>query len=249
MTVRVSDIRGWIAWLETFKNKRGRRLGGGTIRHHLNTLSNLYRRAQEEEVVIPGFNPVAALMEKPAGSRQEARWLEMPEAALVFEAARQLPPLAGTVLDREAMERLRAVWEAGRFRSKRAAARAYGVSDVVIGRILRGEQEAVEPIDDARPAYVLVALFLLTGCRFREVAGLEVSDPPGLGVRPPARAGGTLLVPSWTASGEERRSWTSPSCSTAWRGVLGSRRAPSEAGCSATPTARPGSRHSTAARR
>jgi hypothetical protein len=28
-TVRVSDIRGWIAWLETFENKRGRRLGGG----------------------------------------------------------------------------------------------------------------------------------------------------------------------------------------------------------------------------
>jgi len=100
----------------------------------------------------------------------------MPEAALILEAARQLPPLAGTLLDREAMERLRADWEAGQFRSKPEAARAYGVSDVVIGRILRGEQEAVEPIDDARHAYVLVALFFFTGCRFREVAGLELDD-------------------------------------------------------------------------
>jgi len=115
-------------------------------------------------------------MEKPAGSRFEGRWLEMPEAALVLEAGRHLPPLAGTVLDREAIERLRAEWEAGRFRSKRAAVRAYEVSDVVIGRILRGEQEAVDPIDDARQPHVLVALFLLTGCRFSEVAGLELDD-------------------------------------------------------------------------
>lgn len=107
-------------------------------------------------------------------------------------------------------------------------------------RTLRGEQEAVEPIDDARHAYVLVALFLVTGCRLREITGLELddvfrpadhhhptepmaaaqdthvapgdpavaaagSDPSGLGVRPRLERGGTLLVPSWTASGDERR--------------------------------------------
>ena len=43
-------------------------------------------------------------------------------------------------------------------------------------RTLRGEQEAVEPIDDARHACVLVALFLLTGCRLREITGLELDD-------------------------------------------------------------------------
>ena len=89
------------------QEQAGRRLGGGTIRHHLNALSNFYRRAQEEDIVMPGFNPVAALMEKPAGSRLEARWLEMPQAALVLEAGRHLPPMAGTVLDREAMFRYR----------------------------------------------------------------------------------------------------------------------------------------------
>ena len=58
-TIRVSDVRGWIACLEaTIAPRAKRRLGPGTIRHHLNTLSNLYRRAQEEEVVLPGYNPV-----------------------------------------------------------------------------------------------------------------------------------------------------------------------------------------------
>jgi integrase len=42
-------------------------------------------------VVAPGLNPVAALMEKPAGRRLEARWLEVPDAALFLEAARTLP--------------------------------------------------------------------------------------------------------------------------------------------------------------
>lgn len=100
-TVRVSDVRGWIAWLEAFTTPRKRRLGAGTIRHHLNALSNLYRRAQEEEVVLPGYNPVAALMEKPAGPRREARWIEIHDAALLLEAARQLRPLGGTTLDAE----------------------------------------------------------------------------------------------------------------------------------------------------
>jgi integrase len=62
------------------------------VRHHLNALSNLFRRAQEEEVVPPGFNPVAAMMEKPAARRLEAHWLEVPDAALFLEAARTLPP-------------------------------------------------------------------------------------------------------------------------------------------------------------
>jgi hypothetical protein len=123
-TLRVSDVRGWIAWLEAFKTPQGRRLGPGTIRHQLNALSNLYLRAQEEEIVLPGYNPVATLMEKPAGARLEARWLEIHDAALLLEAARQLRPLRGTMLDGEAIARLRREWADGRYRSKRAAARA-----------------------------------------------------------------------------------------------------------------------------
>jgi integrase len=62
-----------------------------TVRAHLFALSNLYRRAQEEELVPVGFNPVAALMEKPAIQRKEARWLEVPDAALLLEYARTIP--------------------------------------------------------------------------------------------------------------------------------------------------------------
>ncbi|HYS19739.1 MAG TPA: tyrosine-type recombinase/integrase, partial [Gemmatimonadales bacterium] len=66
---------------------------GGTVRHYLNALSNLYQRAQAERLVLPGYNPVAALMDKPRAARREARWLEVPDAALLLEAARTDRPL------------------------------------------------------------------------------------------------------------------------------------------------------------
>lgn len=65
---------------------------GGAIRHHLNVLSNVYRRAASESVVRPGYNPVAALMDKPKGERKEANWLEVPDAALLLESARTYKP-------------------------------------------------------------------------------------------------------------------------------------------------------------
>lgn len=118
-SITVADVRGWAAHLQ-------RRVTGGTARHHLNTLSNLYRRAQAEGLVSPGYNPVAALMEKPRANRTEARWLEVPDAALLLETAR-------------------------RHRARRK--------------------------DLAMPfAYPLLATFLLTGGRMKEVLGLEVGD-------------------------------------------------------------------------
>ena len=83
-------MQGWATHLRT-RGADGRRLSDATVRHHLNALSNLYARAQSEDLVPPGYNPVAALMEKPRGRRHEARWLEVPEAALLLEAARTLP--------------------------------------------------------------------------------------------------------------------------------------------------------------
>jgi hypothetical protein len=78
--------RDWIAMAELFLRRAvdfsGRRL---------NALSNLFRRAQSEGLVPPGFSPVSAMMEKPAGVRREARWLEVPDAALLLESARTLP--------------------------------------------------------------------------------------------------------------------------------------------------------------
>jgi len=91
-TVGVQDIERWISQLrDTPARGSGRRLSEGTVRHHLNALSNLYRRAQSRQLVPPGFNPVAALLEKPVGRALEAAWLEVPDAALLLEVARRLP--------------------------------------------------------------------------------------------------------------------------------------------------------------
>jgi len=124
--ITAADVRRWTELLQSVPNGRGATLSGGTVRHHLNALSNLYRRAQAEGFVTPGFNPVAALLEKPSAQRHEARWLEVHEAALVLEAAKS-------------------------YRAKRG--------------------------DLAVPyAHALLATFLLTGGRQKEVLGLEVED-------------------------------------------------------------------------
>jgi integrase len=43
-------------------------------------------------VVAPGYNPVAAMLDKPRAPKREARWLEVPDAALLLEAARRYRP-------------------------------------------------------------------------------------------------------------------------------------------------------------
>jgi len=90
-TLRVSEVRGYVEHLRGLKTKRGT-MSDSTIRKHLNSLSNLYRRAQAEGVVTPGYNPVSALMDKPRETRREARWLEVHDAALYLESARTWKP-------------------------------------------------------------------------------------------------------------------------------------------------------------
>src|SRR5690606_32223133 len=71
------------------------RLSAASQRKYLNSLSNLYRRAASEGHVAPGFNPVAALMDKPVAEHHEAAWLEVPDAALLLEACRTYQPKEG----------------------------------------------------------------------------------------------------------------------------------------------------------
>jgi len=89
-SITVDDMTRWAnALLQTRPSgRRAKSMSGGTVRHHLNGLSNLYRRAQAEGYVVPGYNPVAAMMDKPIARRQEAKWLEIPDASLMLEAAR-----------------------------------------------------------------------------------------------------------------------------------------------------------------
>ena len=87
-TITAADLRMWAERLQAVPNGRGGTMSGGTVRHHLNALSNLFRRAQAEGAVVPGYNPVAALLDKRRAARREAKWLEVHEAALVLEAGR-----------------------------------------------------------------------------------------------------------------------------------------------------------------
>lgn len=94
-TIAVRDVNAWVEWLGALPSGRNGRetLSGGTIRHHLNDLSNVYRRAQGEEVVPVGCNPVSLMLDKPQAERREAAWLEPHEAALLLEAARLRVPV------------------------------------------------------------------------------------------------------------------------------------------------------------
>jgi len=121
-SITVDDVTRWANQLLQGRpsGRRAKAMAPGTVRHHLNGLSNLYRRAQAEGCVPPGYNPVAAMMDKPVARRGEAKWLEIPDASLLLEAAR---------------------------------------THDATGR-----------------AHALVATFLLTGGREKEVLGLEVDD-------------------------------------------------------------------------
>lgn len=50
-SISVQDVRGYLHHLEDLPNGRGRTISGGTQRHYLNALSNLFERAQSEGLV------------------------------------------------------------------------------------------------------------------------------------------------------------------------------------------------------
>jgi integrase len=122
-SITPTDVRRWIEHLQSQSNRRGGKLSGGSVRHSLNVLSNLYRFAIQEGYAT--LNPVRALMYKPKANRREAKWLEVSDCAVLLERARVCKPV-----------------------------REHGI----------------------KYALPLIATFLLTGGRCREVLGLEVSD-------------------------------------------------------------------------
>ena len=92
--ITVTDVQDWATWLRRYPGRNGHKtLSDGAVRHHLNTLSNLYRRAILERKLPLGTNPVAAWSKgKPRGRPQEAKWLEVHEAALLLEACKTYKP-------------------------------------------------------------------------------------------------------------------------------------------------------------
>lgn len=90
-SIDVDHVEKFVEYLELRSNGRGSTLSLGSQRHYLNSLSNLYKRAQGR-VVPMGHNPVAGVMEKPVGDADEAAWLEVSDAALLLESARTYRP-------------------------------------------------------------------------------------------------------------------------------------------------------------
>lgn len=94
-SITTIDVQDYAAWLAERDNGRAGKLSPSSQRKYLNSLSNLYARAASENKVPPGYNPVAALLEKPQDGegRSEAKWLEVDEAALLLESARTYEPI------------------------------------------------------------------------------------------------------------------------------------------------------------
>src|SRR2546426_12763277 len=87
-SITVVDVRRWANHLLAMPNGRKGKMSASSVRHHLSCLSNLYKRARAERVVPSGYDPVGDFDEKPSPRRAEAKWLEMPDAAVLLEAAR-----------------------------------------------------------------------------------------------------------------------------------------------------------------
>lgn len=114
-TVSAPDVTAFIRWLasedgwrweaarreEQARKDAKRAARGGKqgpfgpqhVRHHLNVLSLMFKRAISEGVLDLGCNPVAALMRKPAVPKSTTEWLEADELAVVLEAARTYDPM------------------------------------------------------------------------------------------------------------------------------------------------------------
>jgi integrase len=87
-SITPAHVQSYAEFLASAPNGRESTKSEGTQRHYLNALSNLFQRAQADGLVPAGYNPVAALMNKPSAAADEAHWLEVPDAALLLEAAR-----------------------------------------------------------------------------------------------------------------------------------------------------------------
>ncbi len=84
-SIRPDDLVAWVTALR-------RTISGASARHHLNSLSNVFRKAQRAGLVTD--NPVSLLerKEKPAAEKREADWLDVPEATRLLAAAQRYRP-------------------------------------------------------------------------------------------------------------------------------------------------------------
>lgn len=85
-----ADVERWLEWIgRTVKGRRGP-LSGDALRHHMHSLSRVYRFANYRRLLPGTYNPVSAIpgRQKPAAVRGEAFFLEVDQAARLLEKAR-----------------------------------------------------------------------------------------------------------------------------------------------------------------
>ena len=90
-SITPKDVKAWATWLGKRPGRGGKSLSPASVRAYLNALSNLYTRALADDLVTA--NPVAKMIDKPSKRRTaEANFLDVPEVALLLEAARLYRP-------------------------------------------------------------------------------------------------------------------------------------------------------------
>jgi integrase len=87
--ITTARAKAWMNELERTTSKRtGGPLADGTIRKYLDAFSGLWGWAAQYGTVKGEGNPIRSLQDKPTSTTEESVFLEVPEGALVLEAAR-----------------------------------------------------------------------------------------------------------------------------------------------------------------
>lgn len=102
--IDADDVHAWMEWL---RRRSGRRsnvgLSDSAVRHYLNALSNLYRYAELERAVAPGYNPAATVrqqLDSIGAARQQRRRVDDRIAAgVVLDDARRVLPFLKAIAD------------------------------------------------------------------------------------------------------------------------------------------------------
>lgn len=143
-SITVGHVKAYRLWLAARPGGRKRHalatgavpISGGTQRHFLNSLGNLFAAAIEAEVYEKA-NPVWALRNKPSAAHQEARWYEVWEGALLIESARTFP--YDGVPDSAGL-RLGAMIEAAFGPPRAGGAEAFAVAMRLVGKLATAER-------------------------------------------------------------------------------------------------------------
>lgn len=89
--IRVRDVERYAAFLYEKGNGRGGTLSSGTVRNYVDSPSNLFRRAEADQLIPT--NPVGRLLSRPPRTSAAPVWLESPEAAEALRFAATYRPL------------------------------------------------------------------------------------------------------------------------------------------------------------